>query len=102
MAVLEDSVKRADLIADERACVRSAPSLRRGAQRAPRTRCAGRENRDPGCPGHKLADIADKLSLSIKAVSTHKSNVLDTMTPNGRFDLVRHATEHSLLAAVRG
>ncbi|WP_395686382.1 response regulator [Caenimonas koreensis] len=52
--------------------------------------------------GAKLTQIADELSLSIKTVSTHKSNILDKMTLSGQVDLVRYAIEHQLLGSDRG
>ena len=51
--------------------------------------------------GAKLTDIADELSLSIKTVSTHKSNILDKMTLTGQVELVRYAIEHKLLDGAR-
>jgi len=47
--------------------------------------------------GHRLTDIADELSLSVKTVSTHKSNILGKMTLGGQADLVRYAIEHNLV-----
>ncbi|HSH91203.1 MAG TPA: response regulator transcription factor [Ramlibacter sp.] len=47
--------------------------------------------------GHRLTQIADELSLSVKTVSTHKSNILGKMTLNGQADLVRYAIEHKLV-----
>lgn len=47
--------------------------------------------------GDKLTQIADELSVSIKTISTHKSNILDKMTLSGQADLVRYAIEHKLL-----
>lgn len=51
--------------------------------------------------GAKLTEIADELSLSIKTVSTHKSNILDKMTLGGQVELVRYAIEHKLLDGAR-
>ena len=47
--------------------------------------------------GAKLTDIAGELSLSIKTVSTHKTNILEKMTLTGPVELVRYAIEHKLL-----
>jgi DNA-binding NarL/FixJ family response regulator len=47
--------------------------------------------------GHRLTQIADELSLSVKTVSTHKSNILGKMTLNGQADLVRYAIEYKLV-----
>ena len=52
--------------------------------------------------GARLTDIADELSLSIKTVSTHKSNILEKMTLGGQVELVRYAIEHKLLDSARG
>lgn len=52
--------------------------------------------------GAKLTDIADELSLSIKTVSTHKSNILEKMTLGGQVELVRYAIEHKLLDSAQG
>jgi two-component system invasion response regulator UvrY len=52
--------------------------------------------------GAKLTDIADELSLSIKTVSTHKSNILEKMTLGGQVEMVRYAIEHKLLDAAGG
>ena len=48
--------------------------------------------------GKAMTQIADELSLSIKTVSTHKSNILRKMKLVGQVDLVRYAIEHQLLA----
>jgi hypothetical protein len=47
--------------------------------------------------GVSLTEIADKLSLSIKTVSTHKSHILTKMNLNSNVDLARYAMEHKLL-----
>ena len=47
--------------------------------------------------GTSLTDIADKLSLSIKTVSTHKSHILTKMNMSSNVDLARYAMEHKLL-----
>ncbi len=52
--------------------------------------------------GAKLTEIADELSLSIKTISTHKSNILDKMTLAGQVELVRYAIEHKLLDSAHG
>ena len=46
--------------------------------------------------GDSLTAIADDLSLSIKTVSTHKSNILAKMNMTGQVELVRYAIEHHL------
>ena len=47
--------------------------------------------------GVSMSAIADELSLSIKTVSTHKTNILHKMGMAGQVDLVRYALEHHLL-----
>jgi DNA-binding NarL/FixJ family response regulator len=47
--------------------------------------------------GTSLTAIAQALSLSIKTVSTHKSNILHKMQMSTQVDLVRYAMEHQLL-----
>jgi len=47
--------------------------------------------------GTSLTAIGQELSLSIKTVSTHKSNILQKMQMGSQVDLVRYAMEHQLL-----
>jgi two-component system invasion response regulator UvrY len=51
--------------------------------------------------GASLTEIADKLSLSIKTVSTHKSHILAKMNLASNVDLVRYAIDHKLLDTAR-
>jgi len=51
--------------------------------------------------GVNLTDIAAKLSLSIKTVSTHKSNILAKMQLASNVDLFRYAVENDLLDLTR-
>lgn len=51
--------------------------------------------------GTSLTDIAAKLSLSIKTVSTHKSNILVKMNLTSTVELFRYAIEHELLDLTR-
>ena len=51
--------------------------------------------------GTSLTDIAAKLSLSIKTVSTHKSNILAKMNLTSTVELFRYAVEHELLDLTR-
>ncbi|MGC2813733.1 MAG: LuxR C-terminal-related transcriptional regulator, partial [Bradyrhizobium sp.] len=46
--------------------------------------------------GRKMSDIARKLGLSIKTVSTHKTNLLNKMQADTAADLVRYALRHQL------
>lgn len=51
--------------------------------------------------GISLTDIAIKLSLSIKTVSTHKSNILAKMNMTSTVELFRYAVENDLLDLTR-
>jgi two-component system invasion response regulator UvrY len=51
--------------------------------------------------GASLTEIAEKLSLSIKTVSTHKSNILAKMNLVSNVDLFRYAIDHKLLDTAR-
>lgn len=46
--------------------------------------------------GKGVSEIADRLNLSVKTVSTHKTRVLQKMNLHGTADLVRYALEHGL------
>jgi DNA-binding NarL/FixJ family response regulator len=47
--------------------------------------------------GKAVSDIAERLSLSVKTVSTHKANVLNKMGMATTVDLVRYAITHHLV-----
>jgi DNA-binding NarL/FixJ family response regulator len=47
--------------------------------------------------GKSVSDIAERLTLSVKTVSTHKANVLQKMGMNTPAELVRYAITHKLL-----
>lgn len=49
--------------------------------------------------GKSITDIAERLSLSVKTVSTHKGNILHKMNLATTADLVRYALTHRLLDA---
>lgn len=49
--------------------------------------------------GARMSDIAEELSLSIKTVSTHKSNILAKMEMKSNMDLLRYALDHNLMDA---
>lgn len=51
--------------------------------------------------GASLTEIADKLSLSIKTVSTHKSHILSKMNLSSNVELFRYAIDHNLLDTAR-
>jgi two-component system, NarL family, invasion response regulator UvrY len=47
--------------------------------------------------GKGLTDIAGQLSLSVKTVSTHKTNILEKMHMTTTADLIRYAIKNELL-----
>jgi len=47
--------------------------------------------------GKSVSDIAERLTLSVKTVSTHKANVLEKMGMGTSAELVRYALTHKLL-----
>lgn len=49
--------------------------------------------------GRTVTDIADRLNLSAKTVSTHKTRILEKMGLASTAELVRYAVEHDLLDA---
>lgn len=49
--------------------------------------------------GYSVTDIAQKLCLSVKTVSTHKTHVLEKMGCDSVADLVRYAVRHDLPTA---
>ena len=46
--------------------------------------------------GHAVGAIAERLSLSVKTVSTHKSNILRKMNMTNQAELIRYALRHRL------
>lgn len=68
----------------------------------PHTRLTPREREvfDLLVQGRKMSDIARELNLSIKTVSTHKSNLLHKMNAETTADLVRYALRHQLGGAL--
>lgn len=48
--------------------------------------------------GESVTAIAERLHLSVKTVSTHKTHVLEKMQMTSLADLVRYAIEHNLVA----
>lgn len=46
--------------------------------------------------GDSLTSIAERLCLSIKTVSTHKSNLLQKMNMSNQAELIRYAIRHGL------
>jgi DNA-binding NarL/FixJ family response regulator len=47
--------------------------------------------------GDSLTDIADRLSLSIKTVSTHKTHIMQKMNFANQSELIRYAIRHHLV-----
>lgn len=47
--------------------------------------------------GESVSAIADKLSLSVKTVSTHKTRIMQKMGMQSAADLIRYALEHRLI-----
>lgn len=47
--------------------------------------------------GKSVTDIAGRLNLSVKTVSTHKANILQKMNMSTQADLIRYALTHRLV-----
>lgn len=47
--------------------------------------------------GQSVSEIADRLSLSAKTVSTHKTRILQKMQMQNQTELVRYAVKHDLI-----
>ena len=47
--------------------------------------------------GLSVSDIAERLTLSVKTVSTHKANILQKMNMGTAADLIRYAISHRLI-----
>lgn len=47
--------------------------------------------------GRSVSDIAERLNLSVKTVSTHKSNILHKMNMTTPAELIRYALAHRLV-----
>ena len=47
--------------------------------------------------GLTISDIADKLMLSVKTISTYRARILEKMNLKGNADLVRYAITHGLV-----
>jgi DNA-binding NarL/FixJ family response regulator len=47
--------------------------------------------------GLSMSDIAARLNLSVKTVSTHKSNILQKMNMSSQAELIRYAITHRLV-----
>jgi two-component system response regulator NreC len=47
--------------------------------------------------GHTNRQIANELSISVRTVETHRSNLMDKLNLRSRVDLIRYANEHKLM-----
>lgn len=47
--------------------------------------------------GHAVTDIAHRLNLSVKTVSTHKTRILEKMSLANTAELIRYALKHELV-----
>jgi DNA-binding NarL/FixJ family response regulator len=47
--------------------------------------------------GKSVSEIAERLNLSVKTVSTHKANLLQKMNMTTQGELIRYALEHNLV-----
>ena len=47
--------------------------------------------------GKSITDIADRLNLSVKTVSTHKAHIMQKMNMTNNAELVRYAINHNLV-----
>lgn len=65
----------------------------------PHTRLSDREYQifQSIATGGSITDIAQKLNLSVKTVSTHKTHIMEKMGCASVADLVRYAIQHELL-----
>ena len=72
--------------------------------RLPHTRLSDREFQvfQAIVAGKSVGEIARALSLSIKTVSTHKSNLMDKMGIDNQAELVRYAVRHKLIDETDG
>jgi len=52
--------------------------------------------------GKSISDIAERLNLSVKTVSTHKANILHKMNMGTSGDLIRYAIAHRLVEGTEG
>jgi DNA-binding NarL/FixJ family response regulator len=48
--------------------------------------------------GRRMTEVAERMSLSIKTVSTHKARILEKLAVSGTADLVRYALSRQIFA----
>ena len=64
---------------------------------APHARCPTASSRYSAARGGRsVTDIAARLNLSVKTVSTHKANLMQKMGLQNQTELVRYAIKHGL------
>jgi len=70
-----------------------------GAEGAPHERLSDREFQVFRliAEGKSVSDIAERLNLSVKTVSTHKSNILHKLDASTTGELIRYALAHRLV-----
>ena len=49
--------------------------------------------------GHSVSEIAERLTLSVKTISTHKARLMQKMNLANTADIVRYAITHRLIEA---
>jgi DNA-binding NarL/FixJ family response regulator len=78
---------------------RLALDFNQPADSAPHTRLSDREYQvfQLIVAGESVSEIAKRLSLSVKTVSTHKTNLMDKMGIDNQVELVRYALRHKLI-----
>ena len=47
--------------------------------------------------GDSISKTAERLSLSVKTISTHRSNILNKMQLRSTYELIRYAIQHNLV-----
>jgi two-component system, NarL family, invasion response regulator UvrY len=75
-----------------------AQNIMPGNEALPHTRLSDREFEvfQMLTAGMSLSDAAEKLSLSVKTISTHKTHILEKMQLANQTELVRYAIKHGL------
>ena len=91
-------VSRGDVFVSAAGSQAAVQEARARQTRLPHTRLTPREREvfDLLVAGRKMSLIARELGLSIKTVSTHKTNLLSKMEASSTADLVRYAMLHQL------
>ena len=52
--------------------------------------------------GRTISEIAARLSLSVKTVSTYRSRILDKLKLRNTAEIIRYAFEHGLIEPIDG